>query len=60
MVCVYIYSVYVTVDGIKFCYSGKLYVYELRSVKTPKEVVDAHQSAVTCLAPQHSTKVNCT
>ena len=39
------------------CHSGKLYVYELRSVKTPREVIEAHQSAVTCIAPQHSAKV---
>ena len=32
-------------------------MYELRSVKTPREVIEAHQSAVTCIAPQHSTKV---
>ena len=36
---------------------GKLYVYELRSVKTPREVIDAHHSAVTCIVQQHSTKV---
>ena len=39
------------------CHSGKLYVYELRSVKTPREVIEAHQSAITCIAPQHSAKV---
>eukprot|EP00731_Ephydatia_muelleri_P021327 Em0013g1054a len=31
---------------------GKLYVYELRNVKVPSQVIEAHQSAVTCISEQ--------
>ena len=36
---------------------GKLYLYELRSLKTPKSVTEAHQTAVTRIAPQTPLKV---
>lgn len=36
---------------------GKLYVYELRAIKSPKHVLEAHQEAVTCIAEQSSVKV---
>ena len=31
---------------------GKLYVYELRNVKVPSQVIEAHRSAVTCISEQ--------
>ncbi len=37
---------------------GKLYLYELRSLKTPKSVTEAHQTAVTRIAPHTPLKVN--
>ena len=37
--------------------TGKLYVYELRAMKTPKHVLEAHCGAVTCIAEQNSVKV---
>lgn len=36
---------------------GKLYVYELRAIKSPKHVLEAHQGAVTCIAEQSHVKV---
>ena len=36
---------------------GKLYVYELRAIKSPKHVLEAHQGAVTCIAEQSHIKV---
>ena len=36
---------------------GKLYVYELRAMKSPKHVLEAHQGAVSCVAEQNSVKV---
>ncbi|XP_064383740.1 protein NEDD1-like [Halichondria panicea] len=36
---------------------GKLYLYELRSLKTPKSVTEAHQTAVTRIAPQTPLKM---
>jgi hypothetical protein len=35
---------------------GKLYVYELRAMKSPKHVLEAHQGAITCIAEQNSVK----
>ncbi len=34
--------------------TGKLYVYELRSVKSPKQIIVAHQTAITCIVEHHS------
>ena len=36
---------------------GKLYVYELRFVKTPLHVIEAHRDSITCIAEQWSHKV---
>lgn len=36
---------------------GKVYVYELRAMKTPKHVLEAHEGAVTSIAEQNSVKV---
>lgn len=35
---------------------GKLYVYELRNVKVPSQVIEAHQAAVTCVSEQVAVK----
>ena len=40
-----------------FASLGKLYVYELRAMKSPKHVIEAHQGAITCIAEQNSVKV---
>ena len=33
-------------------------MYELRAMKSPKHVLEAHQGAVTCVAEQNSVKVS--
>lgn len=35
---------------------GKLYVYELRTVKYPKTTLDGHKTAITCVAQQSYSK----
>ncbi len=51
-------SAYVQCVYVSMCPPvGKLYLYELRSLKTPKSVTEAHQTAVTRIAPQTPLKV---
>lgn len=54
MMQLYMYSISISAH---IPFSGKLYVYELRNVKVPSQVIEAHRSAVTCISEQLPLKV---
>ena len=46
-----------TLQNIVLSFQGKLYVYELRAMKSPKHSISAHQGAITCITEQNTAKV---